>query len=168
MRYSPGGRRESVDAGVFAGFAGSRVAGPGAGRGPHGDCATVRGQPHLGVPGAGPLAENWRAVQSSHWWPSPVALGRRRTRVAKMDRCAARSDAGRTAAAAGRTGAVGQDRGLVAPVKPLEAHLQKKRCTPASKSARTCRRRGAPGSKGSPFWICESSYFWMKRGRPPT
>jgi len=75
---------------------------------------------------------------------------------------------GRTAAAAGRTGAVGQDRGLVAPVKPLEAHLQKKRCTPASKSARTCRRRGAPGSKGSPFWICESSYFWMKRGRPPT
>ena len=50
------------------------------------------------------------------------------------------------------TGRFDQNRRFVAPAEQMESHLQKKPCTPASKSARTCRWRGAPGARYSRAW----------------
>ena len=61
-----------------------------------------------------------------------------------------------------------QDRRSLASVEQVESDLQKKRCTPASKSARTCRQRGAHGVKRSRRWTSKSWYLSMKPGPRPT
>jgi len=80
--------------------------------------------------------------------------GHRRSRLqeaepgfAQLDRSRARADAGGVATTVGVAGDCDQDRGSLAPVEQVEFDLQKKPCTPASKSARTCRRPDAPGVK---------------------
>ena len=45
--------------------------------------------------------------------------------------------------------------------------FKKNLCTPASKSARTCRRRGAHGVKRSPGWTSKSWCLSMKPGHRP-
>jgi len=56
---------------------------------------------------------------------------------------------------------------LLAPAEQMESDLQKKPCTPASKSAKTCRRRGAHGVKRSPGWTSKSWCLSMKPGHRP-
>src|SRR6266851_2564180 len=79
----------------------------------------------------------------------------------------ARSNPDRVATSTGRTRRSDQDRRALAPVEQMESHLQKKRCTPASKNARTSRRRARHGLKRSRAWMLKSSYLSMKRGHRP-
>ena len=46
--------------------------------------------------------------------------------------------------------------------------FKKKRCTPASKSARTCRRHGAHGVRRSRRWTSRSLYSLTRPGPRPT
>ena len=101
--------------------------------------------------------------------------GHRRSRVedsgtgfTPLDRRRAGADPGGVARTVGCAGNCDQDWGSLAPAEQMESNLQKKRCTPASKSARTCRRRAAHGVKRSRRWTSKSWYLLMKPGPRPT
>ena len=64
-------------------------------------------------------------------------------------------------------GRIDQERRLVASVEQMESYLQKKPCTPASKSARTCSRHAERGRRRCPRWKSKSSCLSMKHGHRP-
>ena len=88
-----------------------------------------------------PGAEDGPTHQFSDRRPSPFAGGGDGARAARLDRTRAGSELGRVVRTFGRAGRIDQDRRFVASVEQMESYLQKKRCTPASKNARTCSRR---------------------------
>ena len=86
--------------------------------------------------------------------------GHRRSRVAEMEsvlrawiEARARSGLVRIVRTVGQAGCFDQARRTVASVEQMESHLQKKPCTPASKNARTCSRRGKHGLKHCRGWM---------------
>src|SRR5271165_6406737 len=122
----------------------------------------------MGLSGSGAGARDGRAWQLSDRRPSPIATGGDGTSTAYLDRIRSRSNLIAIARTIGQAGRFDQDRRVVASVEPMEPHLQKKLCTPASKSARTCRRRATHGVKQPQAGTSKSWYFLMKPGHRPT
>src|SRR5674476_10814 len=113
-------------------------------------------QPRLGLSGTQPGAEDGTAHQFSDRRPSPFTGSCDGARAARLDRSRARSCLGRIVRTTGPARRIDQDRRTVASVEQMESHLQKKRCTPASKNARTYSRRDERGRKRYRGWTSKS------------
>src|SRR5580658_7763714 len=124
--------------------------GAGSRRTSDGDCPSAGSQSGVGLPGAGAATEDGPTQQFADRWSSSFAGGGEGVGAARLDRTGAGAELGGVVRTFGRTGGIDQGRCLVASVEQMASHVQKKPCTPASKNARTYRRHGKAGSRGSP------------------
>ena len=141
--------------------------GVGTGRRSDGDSAAAGSESRLGLSGTRPGAEDGATQQLADRRASPFTGRGDGIGAARLDRKGAGSELGRIVPASGRAGGIDQDRRLVASVEQMESYLQKKRCAPASKNARTCNRRAGRGSKRSPRCPSKSSCLSMRGGLRP-
>src|ERR1035441_3266363 len=107
----------------------------------------------MGLSGSRSGAEVGQADKFSDRRPSPLASGRVGISAACLDRSRARFGVIGIVRTFGQAGSFHQARCIVASVEQMESYLQKKPCTPASKSARTCSKRGEHGLKHCRGWM---------------
>ena len=131
------------------------------------DCAASGSEPSLGLSGSRTRTEVGQADKFPDRRPSPFTGGRVGISAACLDPSRAGSCLVGIVRTVGQARRSNQARCTVASVEQMESHFQKKPCTPASKSARTCSRRDGHGLNRCQGWMWKSWYSLTKPGHRP-